>query len=233
MADLCLLADVKTWLGITDDLSDPLFERLISAVSADFLNEIGRPELTPAADYTETIFRRDDLRAANDGFDLYRAARKEIYLRRYPVNSIASVTVNDNVIPEVVDPTTDSGWWFDPTRNPEDRQKVYLIGHWYPVFAIPWTWMPNIIVEYNGGYDPIDEPEDEPVPTPITQAVIEWVAFRRATGQMQGLDQTSGGVKLGDYDNQTPVSVLTSKILAMPLPDSVQRVIDQYRRPVI
>lgn len=228
MPDLCLLADVKQWLGITDTNSDSLLSRLISAVSADFLNEIKRPELTPAADFTDTIFRAEDLRAHEhmaDGYNYYRRARQEIWLRRYPVNSITSVTVNGNVISEVTDPTTDSGWWFDATRQPEDRQKVFLIGHWYPVFAIPWTWMPNVVVGYNAGY--------ATVPASIAQAVIEWVSFRRGQSQLQQLDQSAGGVKIGDYEQTSAASTLTAKILAMPLPDTVQRVIDQYRRPVI
>lgn len=308
MPDLCVLADVKQWLGITDSSSDSLLSRLISAVSADFLNEIKRPELTPAADYTDTIFRAEDLRAHEhmaDGYNYYRRARQEIWLRRYPVNSIASVTVNGNVISEVTDPTTDSGWWFDATRQPEDRQKVFLIGHWYPVFAIPWTWMPNVVVGYNGGYAnvPVSAelatiPGTSPytiavagladflsdsgvkyqssgialakvtgvptvgqyavdsagnytfaaadhgvtvaisyqktgVPSPIRQAIVEWVSFRRGQSQLQQLDQSAGGVKIGDYEQTSAASLLTSKILAMPLPDTVQRVIDQYRRPVI
>jgi hypothetical protein len=226
MADLCQLDDVKIWLGISlaDTSSDALLSRLISAVSADFLNEIGRPELAPAADYTETIFRRPEL-LESGGFDYSRLARQEIFLRRYPVNSIASVTVNDNAITEVIDPTLDSGWWFDPTRQPEDRQKILLIGHWYPIFNIPFAWMPNIVVVYNGGY--------ADVPAAIVQAVIEWVAFRRGQGQLQQLDQSDGAQKIGDYEELSAASTLALRVLAASLPDNVQRVIDQYRRVVI
>jgi hypothetical protein len=57
MPDLCELADVKAWLGITDTVSDTLLRRLISSTSQDFLNEVRRNDFTPAQDWTEHLFK--------------------------------------------------------------------------------------------------------------------------------------------------------------------------------
>jgi hypothetical protein len=55
MSALCQLEDLKLWMQIPTATTseDSLLSRLIDAVSADFLQAIKRPDLTPAAAYTE------------------------------------------------------------------------------------------------------------------------------------------------------------------------------------
>jgi hypothetical protein len=228
MADLTTLANVKAWLQITDTSLDALLGRLITATSEDFLNEINRPDFMPATDYSERV-------AAVRFFaspSLFAQAPEcfhwpEIWLRHYPINSVTSVTIGDAVI-DKVDSLIDRGWWFDDTQTPENRQKVQLIG-WDLSCSYSWlgSFWPasDMIVEYNAGYDT--------VPPAIEQAVIEWVAFKRGQSQLQQMDQTSGSEQIGDYQETGSASELTLAVLTSEIPANVQRVIDQYRRPVI
>lgn len=229
MADLTTLANVKAWLKITDTSLDTLLTRLITATSADFLNEIRRPDLLPEVEYTERLFRREDFpRPAQHDYDFYHRAHQAMFLRHYPVNSITSVTVNGDAVNAATDPATDTGYWIDLTRSPEDRQKVFLLsdgGLWYPGFNEPWVFMPDIVIIYKGGYTT--------VPPAIEQAVIEWVSFRRGQSQLQQLDQSAGGERIGDYELVGQVIDNTMTAVEAEIPVNVQRVIDQYRRPVI
>lgn len=214
MPDLCELADVKTWLGITDTSSDAMLERLITATSEDFLNEIRRQDLTPAADYVDVILVNERLSSCAVPF--FQPRQREVFLRHYPVNSVAKVTVDGQEIDAVDDPTTDSGYWFDDTRSPEDRQFIILLG---------FETCRNVKVEYNGCYDEI--------PPSIEQAVIEWIAFKRGAGQLQQSNQSAGAVKIGDYQETGSAIEMTIAATKADIPTNVQRAIDQYWRPVI
>lgn len=127
MPSLCQLTDVKTWLGISDTSLDTLLARLIAAASDSFLNEIHRPNMGAPADYTEHfLFRREPVEHYSRHCYFWGRQAQEIYLREYPINSVASVSIDDNALTEVDDPATDTGWWFDATRSPEDRQKIMV-----------------------------------------------------------------------------------------------------------
>jgi len=228
--DLATLADVKEWLGITDSSSDALLGRLITAASQDFVNEILRPDITPDDDYTERFFRSQDFHSYCGHGAYYRCNQRQLFLKNYPVNSIALVTVNGTAIDLLSDPSTGSGYWFDPDAAPENRQSIYLLGEscggFYTGFAdYPYSFVPNVVVEYNGGY--------EEVPPAISQAVIELVAFKRGESQLQGANQTGGAVTIGTYSEQGGNVEMTLAALEANMPVGVQRVIDQYRRAVI
>lgn len=219
MADLTTLANVKAWLNLTDTSWDALITRLITATSADFLNEINRPDLMPATDYSERILRQNFSGAACLYPDFW--CSQSIWLRHYPVNSVASVTI-DGAVVDAVNSLVDRGWWFDSSLSPESRQRVNLIG-WDLRYS--WPYLSDVIVNYNGGYNT--------VPPAIEQAVIEWVAFKRGQSQLQQRDQSGTARTMGDYSETRSASELTVAVIAADIPENVSRVIDQYRRPVI
>jgi hypothetical protein len=234
MPDLCELEDAKAWLGITDTLSDTLLRRLISSTSQDFLNEIRRNDFTPAQDWTEHLFKArdywwmgaDGLRSFWQGPGLTTSQRRNaIFLRHYPINTVASVTLDGTALTAVTDPNdlTQSGFWFDPSLDPENRQKIDLVG----ISTIGQGWdnpLGNVVIAYNAGYD--DIPEN------IEQAIIEWVAMKRGQSQLQSVNQAAGGFKLGDYEQTQAISGLTLAALAAQIPENVQKIIEQYKRPL-
>src|SRR5882672_11766351 len=101
MPDLCQLADVKHWLTVPDNVTteDSLLSRLISATSLDFLNAIRRIYLTPGGDYTDQRFGNDT---------------NEICVRRFPINSIANLSIGGVTVPASNGSTT-PGYYFFPT----------------------------------------------------------------------------------------------------------------------
>jgi hypothetical protein len=234
MPDLCQLADVKTWLGITDTVSDALLQRLITSCSQDFLNEIRRNDFTPAANFADHLFKArdywwmgaDGIRSFWQGPGLTTSQRRNvIYLRRYPVNSVASVTLDGTALAAVTDPNdlTQSGFWFDPSLDPENRQKIDLVG----ISRIGSGWdnpLGNVVITYNAGYDTI--------PKNIVQAIIEWVAQKRGQSQLQSANQAAGAFKLGDYEQTQAISTATLAAMAADVPENVQKVIEQYKRPL-
>jgi len=232
MADLTTLAHVKEWLGITDTSQDALLSRLISSASQDFLNEINRPDLVPEAEYVEHLFRAQDF-APSNAYDSYRWNRgyRQIFLKHYPVNSITTLTSNGDALTlesNPGDPQSGSGYWFDSTLDPENRQSIFLLadsGVWYPGTWPGWSYLPDIVVTYEAGYDD--------VPPAIEQAVIELVAFKRGESQLQSQNQSGGAVTIGTYTEHGGTVEMTLAALEANMPVSVQRVIDQYRRSVI
>ena len=241
MPNLCQLADVKAWLSITDGLSDALLTRLIATTSQDFINTIRRPDLTPSADWTDNFFDYRDywwIRGGQfvpyySGYEYFGQSenrRQVIFLRHYPVNTIASVTLDDVVLDEVTDPTdlTQMGWWFDDAGLlGEDRQMFHLIGF---LFAFPNCGR-RMVVEYNGGYSAAFT-GDGSIPQDIQQAVIEWIALKRGQSQLQSVNQSATGFNIGDYSQTNPISPLSLGVLEAAIPTSIQAVIDHYSRPV-
>lgn len=124
--DLCVLADVKFWLGIATGVTteDTQISRLISATSYDFLREIARPDFTPNAAYTEN--------REGDGAD-------RIILRHWPLNSITSVQIGITVL-------AGSDYFIDTDLDPERRWELYLKSP--KVF----TDGAALIIVYNAGY---------------------------------------------------------------------------------
>src|SRR4051812_43685815 len=112
MPNLCTVASVKAYLGITSTAEDALLATLVAAASQAFINDIKRPDFAPSAAFTEYLEGND---------------RCFIYLWHYPVNTITSLIVNGTTIPEWSDSTPDTlGYVFDATIPPEDRMKIWL-----------------------------------------------------------------------------------------------------------
>lgn len=225
--DLCQLSDVKDWLQIDpgDSSQDARLSRLITATSADFLNRINRPGFAPAADYTELV----------EVMNWQTESRLEnIFLSNYPVNSVASVTINEVTLAEFNPATPDVfGWEFDDTLPPEQRQTITLRGLFWSVFQSWFSPRHSIVrpealrvqVEYNAGY--------AAAPADVAQAIIEWIAFKKGLSELQSTDQTTQWIQMGQYQQNSMIAGSTIKAQQMGMPQSVADVIAQYRRPVV
>jgi hypothetical protein len=67
-------------------------------------------------------------------------------VRRFPINSIATLKIDGATIPASDGVTP--GYWFHPTQDPEERYKLFLIGG--AVFTEGIS--PGIVMTYNAGY---------------------------------------------------------------------------------
>lgn len=213
MPDLTTLAAEKIYLGIAsgDTSQDALLASLISAASQAFLNAIGRPLDFAAANYTERFCV---------------AMPCKIYLNHWPVNSIASVTLNEVALP-VWDSNNPSvtGYIFDATPPSENKTGLLIHGDCWP--GSYWDrqmWKQNAVVIYNAGYSTI--PDD------VAEAVREWVGIRRGVAQIQSVTQTNESVTLGDY-SQGAGNSSSSASYSNSAPDSVQLIMDLYKKPRI
>lgn len=224
---LCELTDLKQHLGIspTDTSNDAWLNRLILATSNDFLTSIRRPQAFIAMDHKDTI----DVRNCQS-----ESHREDVFLRHYPINTIASVTINTLPFP-VYDESNPAlpGYFFDKELPDEERQKITLMGFYYPMFAI-WpslfrsiyrTPLARVIVEYNAGY--------QEIPPDVSQAVIEWVAFKKGMSELQRKDQTTEWLQLGQMQAHISTAATTLKINGICMPDSVAGVIEKYERPIV
>lgn len=211
MATFCELDDVKRQLGIKldDSTFDDQLNGLIESASADFMREIRRPDFNPSQEWTE--------RLCGDGSTV-------LYLKHYPVNSIVSVTVNGEELEESTDGMEDEGFFFDDSVDPEDRQKITRIGSVWPCsWRALGSAVPNILVVYTAGYDEI--------PADVSQAVTEWVAWKRGYSQLQSLDQ--GEVtwqQIGQYQQAVTPGKSTLEASGFSTPQSVSDVIAKYLR---
>lgn len=212
--DLCLLTDVKDWLNIAQTIptSDDKLQRLITAVSRDFMTAIDRHDLTPRKAYTEvvTLDRRNP-----EGFNNFDNAllgptisspEKPVSvagLRHWPIQAVTSVTINGTAI--VASDGTADGFFYDADEEPESRNTLFLIGT-----ATSFNRPTLAVVVYDAGY--------ESVPEDIEQAVIEWVAFRwtlrQSIGQMSKHSVQGEGVQYSQAN----------------MPASTKDVIDRYSR---
>jgi hypothetical protein len=220
MPDLCVLADLKDWLQIdlTDVSQDARLQRLITAISADFVNRINRPGFMPDSDYTELI----------EVMNCQSESRfQEIFLSNWPVNSVTCVSLNDVDLPEFDSLAPEVlGWVFDDTRAPESRQSITLRGlHWPVPRCSPYRPAPlRVKVSYTAGYDE--------VPADVAQAVIEWAAFKKGLAELQSADQSTQWVQMGQFQQNSSIATSSLKASAVDMPISVAQVISQYKRPV-
>jgi hypothetical protein len=83
--DLTTLANVKAWLSITSTNSDAILGALITAASRAIYANLGRASLLP--------------RAFVERYDGVTMPNRRLYLRNWPVLSIASLTNNGVTIP--------------------------------------------------------------------------------------------------------------------------------------
>lgn len=107
--------------------------------------------------------------------------RSRLWLKRRPVVSVASVTINGTAL----DNTTSDAWTFQPETGELRRGN----GHDAEPFA-PWfPWgLQNIVVTYTGGYSPI--------PADVKQATILWARHLADATKASGLYQSEA---IGDY----------------------------------
>lgn len=96
MADLTTIGNVKAYAQITDNASDAVLSRLISAFSAWFLNQVNRGALISAT-YTEQ-------RNGQGGDSLTTI--------NWPIQSVTSLSVDGNAIPASPGPNQ-FGYFFD------------------------------------------------------------------------------------------------------------------------
>jgi hypothetical protein len=210
MPDLCTLDQVKAWLNLTGlSTADILLTRLVSAVSADFLNAIERYDFTPPADFTDvhTIEAHNLTRLSPERSAVYSSGPLQsefrVGLNHWPVNSIASVSLDGVAVAASADGIA-PGWYIDLKEQPEFRNTLIVIGQYVR------QGYSKLSVTYNAGY------ASNAVPAEVTQAVIEWVAFRYRV--RDSLGKQSVHMQQGES--------ITFDKTAMPA--SVQNVIERY-----
>ncbi len=121
---LVTLDTIKTRLGITDTDSDAYLDAQIAFITAIISNYCER--VFCATDYVQTWKRPPDTGLV--------WGSKVLYLYEYPVNSIASVTVNGVLL--------DSSEYTLDTRTWSVISESFLTGY-------------DVEIVYNGGFDPI------------------------------------------------------------------------------
>jgi hypothetical protein len=109
--DLCVVADVNSWLGNSDPTTDSaLIQQLITAFSQDVITETGRGTDL----YSQT--------AASERYNGNGSDR--LMLRRYPIVSVASLTVNNQTVTQSPD-GVQAGFVVDTAGN---ANSLVLIG---------------------------------------------------------------------------------------------------------
>src|SRR5215813_2241352 len=227
MPDLVALSDVKDWLSLTDTSEDTKLARLITALSAEFLSRIRRPSFTPAASFTDKL---EVMSWQNE------SRMTDVFVRNYPVNSVASVTINEQTLSQY-DPLQPDllGWVFDASLDPENRQKITLRGLYWPMFE---TWVSprraiyrpspmRVVVTYNAGY------AANAIPADVQQAIIEWIGWKRGVSQLNAGNQTAQSLYIGAYRQDTMVANATFKTASVDMPESVSRVVEVYKRAIV
>jgi hypothetical protein len=203
--NLCTLAQVRAWPGIPSDVADATLTGLIVSVSADFLREIRRPYAFESEIYTDRLFGN---------------CSTEMFLQNWPITAISSVKIGVDTIDESTDGIT-CGWFLDEDRIPEDARSLVLVGRVFPHACA--SMIPNVVVEYTAGYD--GAPDD------VAQACVEWIASRLGGAAIMEAMSGGGSISLGDYSASAPVGELLRQTGGIP--ESVQNVIDAYRKPAI
>lgn len=129
--DLATLANVKAYLDVTVPDKDPLFQRLITAMSSAFVGEVGREILRKT--YSETM-DEDDERVKWD----FLVRGFAIDLKGPVIGDMTSVTVNGDVVAKRAT-LQDQGWVLI------DRYRLELLGV-RPVYRVG-----SIVLVYDGG----------------------------------------------------------------------------------
>ena len=147
--DLTSVGNVKLWLGINANVSEPLLGRLVSAVSGTVCGYLGRPYLG-ATLHTERY----------DGH-----GRDSLMLRHGPVTSVVSIAYNGALIttPATGNPPT-GGYLIDPAFTTVGR--IVLADDVFPRGRL------NVQVSYWGGYLAGPEPHNAAA---TVQAASTWL----------------------------------------------------------
>ena len=176
--DLCLLADVKTYLRIatSDTAQDAELARLITAASAAMGLEAGLGE---REDGEPPTFKEEDYR------DVFAGNGSTIQLlRQTPVRTVNVVEVDGVRIPRATSPT--SGGFLS------DTLAVHLRGYRFT------RGIQNVAVRYSAGYA-----AGHPSLAALAQAAIELVALVFKTKDRVGIaSETIGSMQTVSYVQQ-------------------------------
>jgi hypothetical protein len=157
--DLTTKETLKLWLPIasanTND--DVTIERLITAVSLDFMRATKRPDLLKAT-YTEA-------RQGDGG--------RRMITYHWPIVAVTTLTVAGAAIATSRD-KVENGYYFDADIDPERMWNIYLNGYTFSDAGA-------VKIAYTAGYDApgaVLGDGEIALPEDIEQAVIDWCAYR-------------------------------------------------------
>lgn len=125
--EFCAIADVKTFLGITDTNSDAVLTALCTLVSGMMRTYLSR-DIYPVTSYTANV----------DG-----NGKTSIILPEYPITAVSSLSIDGTDIPARTSPTG-SGYTFN-------RNTVTLSGYEFSKGA------QNVSIAYSAGYAAIPD----------------------------------------------------------------------------
>jgi hypothetical protein len=178
--DLVTLADLKAWLEVEGTQDDDLLSLLISQVSRSILTFLDRPSILPTT-YTDVIDGGNDT---------------SVMLRYWPVNAIASCTVDGVAMPVapplVIGAPAQRGYILDAAdaAPPGRMQRLSLR---YGLFH---EGLQNVIISYFAGYQVANETAAVPAIAPFTvMAAAPYGAFA-----------SDGGVAYANGTSLTPVA---------------------------
>jgi hypothetical protein len=143
--DLCTLADVKTWLGRTDANSDAVLAALITRTSRQICSYLQRNQILP-----RTV---TELRDGTGG--------SALTLRQWPVTSITSLAIDNQVIPARTTVCT-RGWVLESWDGtpPGRTQTLSVTGTTFGLAAPGMLNTLNVQIIYQAGYQVSAEPQD-------------------------------------------------------------------------
>jgi hypothetical protein len=175
--DLTTLLVVQEWLsaeGTAPGNSDSVLGRLITTCSASILNELQRSSLL-----SQTFVERIDGRGPG---------QQLIFLQNWPVTAVASVVINQRVVPPSVNGSY--GWVLDEWDGypPGDPQAVHIIGG-----GCFERGNANVVITYTAGYLVSAEPQTIPALSPWTLSVT---APNGPWAQDQSVVYASSGIAL-------------------------------------
>jgi hypothetical protein len=153
--DLTTLVNLKAWLGLPSggSPSDATLSALITAASRAIMAALSRPGLLPQT-YVETL----------------DAESQRVFLRHWPVNSVASVTLDGMPVPSASPGSTPPEFGYilraGDTAPPGTPQALDLFG-WRV-----WPRRANLVVAYSAGYSVEDETAVVPGMPPFTFAAL-------------------------------------------------------------
>lgn len=197
--DLTTLVAVKDELSITDGASDATLKRYISSASAAVANECNR--VFPVETVQDTF-----IAPFNTGGVLFSSRPAPLRLSRWPVVSVASVTVDGVPLSDIEDFVVDA-----------IAGQIFRVGE--SGRYIGWRGA-QIVVVFAGGFDPI--------PSDLEDGVIRLVTKRWSA---KGRDATLKSESIpGVLDRQFWIATGTD---AGNLTPDIADLIDGYRVPVL